>query len=277
MTKKVSEECVGFKKAVQEIEVRSDQRYQTVGSGGVIRHNINEQWKSKYFIVTTSNIFPEDCDLRNYRVSFVKSKSKLKTFQLSDAVVGQAIFRNPSGLAVIPLNSRSSVFRHGRLLRRKCGILRHYSFEVEPFDSAETSDRKFLNGLCCHSVADDLTTDLFGVKPLGLSQNSSGHYLTHLKPLHNYVPLGAAIIRRNGNKWSAAGVLSSCCSGGVCCPAWLSRENFANLRKGCLVQDVFGTQNIQPSKSGSIGKDEVNVNEVEEEHCRNETASDHGK
>ena len=206
-----------------------NQGYETVGSGIVIKHQIDRRWKSKYFIATACDVFQADFNVKNYRVDFMKSTSKLKPLQLNKDVVGGEILHTASGLAVIPLDSHSSVFRHG-LFRKKCGILKHYSFEVESFQNTKTQDRAFSNGLCCHMVDDDSTSNLFGVKPHELTRNSSGQHVLS-NPSCRF-PLGAAILRRVGNKWSAAGVISSCSADGTCSPVWLSRENLSNLRTG---------------------------------------------
>ena len=214
-----------------------NQGYETVASGSVIKHHIDRRWKSKYLIVTACNVFQGDFNVRNYRVDFMKSTSKLKTFQLNDAVVvGGEILHTASGLAVIPLDSHSSVFRHG-LFRKKCGILKHYSFEVESFQNANTQDSAFSNELCCHMVADHSTSNLFGVKPHELTRNSTSGQCVLSNCNFNqstHFPLGAAILRRVRNKWSTTGVLSSCSADGTCRPVWLSQENLSlkNLRTG---------------------------------------------
>ena len=218
-------------KGVCRIQKRCEgsQGYQTVGSGSLIKHQVDPQWGSKYLIVTTSKVFQEDFDAKKYRVDFVKSGSKLKTIPLDGAAVGSDILQNSSGLAVIPLNSHSSVFRHG-LFRKKCGILKHRPFEVESFNNDNTTQSAFLNGLCCHMIADDSRYNLFGVKPHDLTRDSrSGQYLVrNVQP--GRFPLGAGILRRFGSKWSAVGVLSSSTVPFV--PVWLSRENFSNFRRG---------------------------------------------
>ena len=217
-----------------------NQGYETVGSGIVIKHQIDRRWKSKYFIVTACDVFQADFKVKNYRVDFMKSKSKLKTLQLNKDVVGGDILHTASGLAVIPLDdSHSSVFRHG-LFRKKCGILKHYSFEVDhgSFQNTNTQGSAFSNGLCCHMVADDSTSNLFGVKPheLYTQYSTSGQCVLSNCNFNQstHFPLGAAILRRVGNKWSAAGVLSSCSADGTCRPVWLSQENLSreNLRTG---------------------------------------------
>ena len=206
-----------------------NQGYETVGSGILIKHPIDPQWQSKYFIVTTSQVLKEDFDATKYCVDFVKSRSKLKTIPLDGAVVGSEILQNPSGLAVIPLNSHSSVFRHG-LFRKKCGILKHRPFEVESFNNEKTNQSTFSNELCCHMVADDPSSNLFGVKPHDVSrESSSGKYVVSNLQSSGF-PLGAGILRRTNKKWSAVGVLPS--STNPFTPAWLSRENLLNFRTG---------------------------------------------
>lgn len=208
------------------------QGYETVGSATLVKHQIDPQWRTKYLIVTTSKVFGEDFNVTKYRVDFVKSRSKLKTFELDGAVVGGEILQNSSGLAVIPLDSHSSVFRHG-LFRKKCGIFKHRPFEVEPFNNEKTKQSAFSNGLCCHMVADDPSSELFGVKPHDLTLDSSSvQYVVSNLP-SGRSPLGAGILRRVNNKWSAVGVLSSTTETFV--PVWLSRENFSttsNFRTG---------------------------------------------
>ncbi|XP_078349601.1 uncharacterized protein LOC144634499 isoform X2 [Oculina patagonica] len=200
------------------------QGYETVGSGILIKHQFRPQLKSKYLIVTTSKVFQNDFDVTKYRVDFVKSRSKLKRFELDGAVVDGDILQNFSGLAVILLDSHSSVFRHG-LFRKKCGILKHRPFEVESFDNEKTKLSTFSNGLCCHMVADDPSSELFGVKPHDLTRDSSSGQLVVSNLPSGRVPLGAGNLRRVGNKWSAVGILSSTSDTFV--PVWLSRENFS--------------------------------------------------
>ena len=205
--------------------------YQTVGSGSLIKHQIDPQWKSKYFIVTTKEVFHEDFNVKNYRVDFVKSGSKLKKIKLHGAVVGDAILQNSSGLVLIPLDSHSSLFRHG-LFRKKCGILKHRPFEVGSFNDENTRHDAFAKDLCCHIVADDASSESFGVKPHKLTRrHSSGQYVVSNFQLVRDVPLGAAILRRVGKKWSAVGVFSSTTDTSL--PIWLSRENIrSNFRAG---------------------------------------------
>lgn len=173
--------------------------------------------------MTTNKVFQEDFDVKKYRVDFVKSRSKLKTFALDGAVVSNKILQSSSGLAVILLDSHSSLFRHG-LFRKKCGILKHRPFEVESFNNGKTKEGAFGNDLCCHMVADDPSSTSFGVKPHELTLDSTGQYVVgNLQSTH--VPLGAAILRRVGKKWSAVGVLSSTTDTSL--PIWLSRENLS--------------------------------------------------
>lgn len=209
------------------------QGYKTVGTGSLIKHQIDPQWRSKYFIVTTNKVFEEDFDVKKYSVAFVKSRSKLKSFALDGAVVGSNILQSSSGLAVIPLDSHSSLFRHG-LFRKKCGILKHRPFEVESFSNGKTEERAFANNLCCHMVADDISSASFGVKPHELTRDSTGQYVVSNLP-STRVPLGAAILRRANKTWSAVGVFSSTTDTSL--PIWLSSENLnANFRPGECVQ-----------------------------------------
>lgn len=199
-----------------------NQGYETVGSGSLIKHQINRQWKSKYFIVTTAEIFQGNFDVSNYRVDFVKSKSKLKTIELHGAVVAGEIWQNSSGLALIPLDSHSSLFRHG-LFKKKCGILKHRPFEVEPFNNVNTRDDAFSDGLRCHMVADDARSTSFGVKPHAIARDLSGQFNV-VSNQSGHVPLGAPILRRVHATWSAVGVFSSTTDTSLV-PIWLSREN----------------------------------------------------
>ena len=208
---------------------RGSQGYETVGSGILIKYQIDPQWKSKYHIVTTSEVFKEDFEVTKYRADFVKSRSKLKTIELKDAVVDKGILQNSFGLAVIPLDSHSSVFRHG-LCRQKCGILKHRPFEVEPFNNEKTKQSTFSEHLCCHMVADEPGSDLFGVKPHDLTRDSSsGQYVvSSLQPSH--VSLGAGILLKRDKKWSAVGVVPS--TSNTFKPVWLSKESLSTLRRG---------------------------------------------
>ena len=210
-----------------------NQGYETVGSGSLIKHEFNRQWKSKYFIVTTAEVFQGDFDVKNYRVDFVKSRSKLKTIELHGAV-GSDIRQNSSGLALIPLDSHSSLFRHG-LFKKKRGILKHRPFEVESFNNVNTRDDAFSNGLCCYMVADDARSTLFGVKPHAITLDRSGQFnYVVSNQLVRDIPLGAPILRRVDTKWSAVGVSSSATDTSLV-PLWLSRENMSselNFRPG---------------------------------------------
>ena len=214
--------------------------YETVGSGSLIKHQINRQWKSKYFIVTTKEVFRGNFDVKNYRVDFVKSKSRLKTIELHGAVVGGNILQNSSGLAVIPLDSHCSLFRHG-LFRKKCGILKHRPFEVESFNNVNTRDDTFLDGLCCHMVADDARSTSFGVKPHAITRDLSTGELNVVSNQSGHVPLGAPILRRNDTNWSVVGVFSSATDTSLArplVPIWLSRENIV-FREGEYVHVHF--------------------------------------
>ena len=212
-----------------------NQGYETVGSGSLIKHEFNRQWRSKYFIVTTAEVFQGDFDVKNYRVDFVKSRSKLKTIELHGAVVGGDIQRhNSSGLALIPLDSHSTLFRHG-LFRKKCGILKHRPFEVESFNNVNTRDDAFSTGLCCYMVSDDCRSPLFGVKPHAITRERSGQFnYVVSNQLVRDIPLGAPILRRVDTKWRAVGVFSSPTDTSLV-PVWLSRENMSselNFRPG---------------------------------------------
>ncbi|KAJ7360208.1 hypothetical protein OS493_016833 [Desmophyllum pertusum] len=100
-------------------------------------------------------------------------------------------------------------------------------FEVKSFNDGDVDRDTFSNGLCCHMVAED--TSSFGVKPHDLIQDaSSGQYEVSNFTPSTRVTLGAAILRRVSNKWSAVGVLSSS-TADTFRPVWLSRENFSNL------------------------------------------------
>ncbi|KAL9989490.1 hypothetical protein ACROYT_G004049 [Oculina patagonica] len=226
------------------------QGYETVGSGILIKHQFRPQLKSKYLIVTTSKVFQNDFDVTKYRVDFVKSRSKLKRFELDGAVVDGDILQNFSGLAVILLDSHSSVFRHG-LFRKKCGILKHRPFEVESFDNEKTKLSTFSNGLCCHMVADDPSSELFGVKPHDLTRDSSSGQLVVSNLPSGRVPLGAGNLRRVGNKWSAVGILSSTSDTFV--PVWLSRENFSKTSN-------FRTERPNAEQDTSVESPPINVN-----------------
>ena len=199
-----------------------NQGYETVGSGTLIKHPFNRQWKSEYFIVTTKEVFRGNFDVKNYRVDFVKSKSKLKTIELHGAVVAGEIWQNSSGLALMPLDSHSFLFRHG-LFKKKCGILKHSSFEVHSFNNAETRNDAFSDGLCCHMVADDARS--FSVKPHEITRDLSSGQFNVVSNQLGHVPLGAAILRRDDDtKWSAVGVFSSG-TDTYLVPVWLSKEN----------------------------------------------------
>ncbi|KAJ7378168.1 hypothetical protein OS493_024833 [Desmophyllum pertusum] len=250
------------------------QGYQTVGSGSLIKHQIDPQWKSKYLIVTTNEVFQGDFDVRKYRVDFVKSRSKMKTLELGRVVIGGDIFQTASGLAVAPLDSHSSVFRHG-CFRKKCGILKHRPFEVPSFNDGDV-DNAFSNGSCCHMVAEDTSSNLFGVKPHDLTRDaSSGQYAVSNFTPSTRVALGAAILRRDGNNWSAVGVLSSSTTD-TFRPVWLSRENFSNLRTGEAITAIEGDPVVyveQSSTEQTPGRDKMNNNQhsrIQEEQRESE-------
>ena len=183
--------------------------------------------------MTTEEVFRGDFDVKNYRVDFMKSGSKLKTIELHGAVFGDSILQNSSGLALIPLDSHNgSLFRHGVV--KKSGILKHRPFAVEPFNDANTTDDTLLNDLCCHVVADTSSTS-FCVKPHKPTRNPTGQESNQLA---RDFPLGAAILRRVDTNWSAVGVFPSTASTSQ--PIWLSKENLeANFRTGKYVQVHF--------------------------------------
>lgn len=209
--------------------VGNQQGYATVGCGSLVKLRLRKRPWIKYAIITSSKVFQEDFDAQKYCVDFKKSASNLETFELHRAISG-LIHQDPqSGLTVIPLDSHSSVFRHG-LFKKKCSVLKHSPFEVQFVNG-------FSNGLCCHMVVDDPNSNrLFGVKPHELSQDSPGQFsLSSLTTLSIRVPLGAAILRRVNNKWSLVGVLNSESSNPETCllsPVWLSSEKFTNLHSG---------------------------------------------
>lgn len=204
--------------------------YQTVGSGSLIKHQIDPKWKSEYFIVTTKEVFEGDFDVKNYRVDFVKSGSKLKTIKLHGAVVDDEILPYPSGLALILLDPNSSLFRHGLFGKNTCSILTYRPFEVESFNNVNTRDDTFANGLCCYMVADYASSTSFGVKLHELTRDSHGQYVVRNLRGHD-VPPGAAILRKVATKWNAVGVFSS--TSDTSLPIWLSKENLdANFRPG---------------------------------------------
>ena len=206
----------------------NQQGYATVGCGSLVKLRIEECSRIKYAIITTKKVFQEGFDAQKYHVEFKKSHSKLKTFELDQAYTRPIFQDSASGLTVIPLNSHSSVFRHG-FFKKKCRVLKHSPFEVQFVNG-------FSNGLCCRMVADDPSNNrLFGVKPHELTQDSPDQFsLQGSFRLSTRVPLGAAILRRVSNKWSLVGVLSSDSSNPETFPrpVWLSKEKFTNLRPG---------------------------------------------
>ena len=116
--------------------------YATVGSGSLIKHVIDSQWRSEYFVVTTKEVFQGDFDIKNYSVDFLKSRSKLKKIPLFGAVVRNNILQNSSGLTVIPLDPDFSRFCHGCFRKKICSIFKHHAFEVELNDE-ETRTGEF--------------------------------------------------------------------------------------------------------------------------------------
>ncbi|KAJ7348738.1 hypothetical protein OS493_039346 [Desmophyllum pertusum] len=72
-------------------------------------------------------------------------------------------------------------------------------------------------------------TSSFGVKPHDLIRDaSSGQYEVSNFTPSTRVALGAAILRRVSNEWSAVGVLSSS-TADTLRPVWLSRKNLSSL------------------------------------------------
>jgi len=203
----------------------AQQGYKTVGCGCLVEQ-IPEWPLIKYAIITSIKVFQKDFDFRNYRVEFKKSDSKLKTFELDRACFQSQILQDPaSGLTVIPLDPKSSVFSH-QPAGKTCSVLNNSPFQVEYVDG-------FLNGLCFHMVADDPSNNRsFGVKTQELTVDSSGQCsLSSLSwPL---VPLGAAILLRDEKKWSLVGVLNSDSRNPEnFLPLWLSSGKFKKLHSG---------------------------------------------
>jgi len=196
--------------------------YATVGSGSLIKHVIDPQWKSEYFVVTTKGVFQGDFDIKNYSVDFVKSRSKLKKIPLFGAVVRDNILQNSSGLTVIPLDPLSSHFCHGRYRKKKCGILKHHAFEVELNDE-ETRTGEFTKDLCLYMVSEPSPTstsfDVTFCQLDSLPRGSTGQYDVHKSPEYR----GAPILRRVNKKWSVVGVFSSTTESFL--PIWFSKEN----------------------------------------------------
>ena len=188
--------------------------------------------------MTTKEVFDkvcdEDFDVRNYHVDFLKLGPKLKTIKLQGAVVGDKILPYPSGLALIPLDPNSSLFRHGLFGKNKCSILTHRPFEVESFNNENTRDDEFAYDLCCYMVTDDVSSTSFGAKLHEFTRDSYGQYVVPNLP-GSFVPLGAAILRKVNTKWSAGGLNSSTTNTSL--PIWLSKENFhPNFCPGKYVQ-----------------------------------------
>lgn len=205
------------------------QVYETVGCGSLVKH-VPEWSQTKYAIITSNKVFQEDFNAQKYRVEFKKSDSKVKTFEMNLAFSGPILQDLASGLTVIPLNSHSSIFRHG-FFKKKCNVLKHSHFKVKLLN-------EFSNGVCCHMVADDTSSNRsgsFGVKPHELTRDPSGQYYLSNVSWPRF-PLGAAILRKANEEWSLVGVLNSD-SGNPerFQPVFLSSKEFKNLRSGKLI------------------------------------------
>ena len=211
------------------------QGYSTVGCGCFVNvERISELPFIEYAIITSSKVFQKEFDARKYLVQFKKLDSKLKTFELDSALFshGQILQDPASGLTVIPLNPKSTVFSHQLQFApasKTCSVLKNNHFEVEYVYGF----LKYFNALCCHMVADDPSNDRsFGVITQELTQNSSGQCILSSLPWPR-VALGAAIVKRDKKKWSLVGVLNSdSCVPENFRPLWLSRGKFENLRWG---------------------------------------------
>lgn len=183
----------------------------------------------EYAIITINSVFQGDFNAGKYRVEFKKSDSKLKTFELNEISFGQIFEDVAVGLTVIPINRKTSVFKH--FPSKTCSILKYSSFEIQVDGHSGE-----LGELCCHMVADaESSNRSFCVKTHDLAQDSSGHRcVNNLQwPL---VPLGAAVLRRAETKWSLVGVLKpKSSSSETFIPAWLSNSTFKNLRSAASV------------------------------------------
>ena len=144
-----------------------EQGYQTVGCGILIKYEIL-QWKSKYLIATTDSVFKDGFDAK-YRVDFIRSRSRLKTFELDRKWITHDA---DSGMIVIALDHLSPVFRRGL---RKSSIIKDRPFQVELLNN---EDNTFPDGLCVHMVADDQSSELFGVKPHELIRDTTAKEAT---------------------------------------------------------------------------------------------------
>jgi len=203
------------------------QVYKTVGCGSLVK-GVPEWPRIKYAIITSNKVFQEDFNAQKYRVEFRKSDSKVKTFEMNLAFSDPILQDLASGLTVIPLNSHSSIFRHG-FFKKKCSVLKHSPFKVL---------NEFSNGVCCYMVGDDTISNRsgsFGVKPHELTRDSSGQYYLSNVSWPRF-PLGAAILRWVNEEWSLVGVLNSDSgSPEYFQPVRLSSEKFKNLRSGKLI------------------------------------------
>ena len=155
------------KRGVCRIQKRcGNQGFETVGCGSLV--NKIPQCSSEYSIITTSEVFQRSgtFDKKQYRVEFKKSESQLKTIELQDAVSGSILQDPASGLTVIPLNSYSTVFRHGPR-KKKCSVLKHSHFKVE-LSEDQRNQNEF-----CHMVV-DVSDRSFRVETHQLTPDSSG-------------------------------------------------------------------------------------------------------
>ena len=201
--------------------------YQTVGSGAVVRNLTNQwPWKGKCCIVTSDKVLPRnDFDINEFYLDFKKLNStKLKTFELGNIAISDAVHRSTSGLVVIPLQApkafpfkKSSIFTYRPFTKGNKGLDEMFSqivdgtgssgFDVNPFCLNQTADQQFVlhDGHCSFET------------------------LTQFIGSSNRKPHGSVIL--SGGQNLTAIVILHCGDDGSISPVWLSDKTLSDLSK----------------------------------------------
>ena len=139
-----------------------NQSLETLGSGFVVKDlQIVQAFDCQpYCLVSSSKIFPNDCDIKSYYLDFKKlNKQKLKTIKLGDIASSARINRNLySGLVVIPIHPS-----------KKCKE-KESIFVYRPFKIG-IKERRPNQDLQCHFVDDG--QPIFSVKHSTLRQSQT--------------------------------------------------------------------------------------------------------
>ena len=183
----------------------------------------------------------KDFDINDFYVDFKKlnpSKKPLKTVELGNIAMSNAVHRSTSGLVVIPLRQDPKVFT-----RKKPSI-----FTYRPFPKGD----ELSNELLC-PIVDDTSSSDFDVKPFRLRQmldqcvlhdeQSSFKTLLKFTGQSNRKPYGSVILSP-GENLTAVGILHCRDDGSsTISPVWLSDKTLSGLSKNKFIYAFLGVDN----------------------------------